>query len=156
MTMMDRTATDIRFPKMPLFGVAALVVITIVSVAVQRLLSLPAPSPVTTLPVVETRLLTFEDSNDGSVMIRDAADHALIAIAAPGTNGFLRGTLRGLMRTRSRESIDLEAPFRLSKLGNGALMLVDETNNVTLNLDAFGHTNADTFRAFLVKPEGGS
>jgi len=154
--MMDRTVTDIRFPKMPLFGVAALVVITIALVAAQRLLSLPATSPAASLPVIETRLLTFEDSSDGSVIIRDANDHALIAIAEPGTNGFLRGTLRGLMRTRSRESINLLAPFRLSKLGNGALMLIDETNNVTLNLDAFGHTNADTFRAFLTKAKGGS
>ena len=154
--MMDRTVTDIHFPKMPLFGVAALVVITIASVAVQRLTSLPAPSPVAALPVMETRLLTFEDATDGSVIIRDAKDHALVAIAEPGTNGFLRGTLRGLMRTRSRESIDLLAPFRLSKLSNGALTLVDETDGVTLELDAFGHTNADTFRAFLTKAEGGS
>lgn len=154
--MMDRTVTDIRFPKMPLVGVAALVVITIASVAVQRLTSLPAASPVALLPVIETRLLTFEDSNDGRVIIRDAQDHSIIAIAEPGTNGFLRGTLRGLMRTRLRESIDLLAPFRLSKLSNGALILADETDYVTLELDAFGHTNADTFRAFLSKTDGGS
>ena len=152
--MMDRTVTDIRFPKIPLFGVAALVVITIASIAVQRLSSAPSPSLITTLPVIETRLLTFEDAADGSVIIRDAKDHAQVAIAEPGTNGFLRGTLRGLMRTRSRESIDLSAPFRLSKLSNGALILVDETNSVTLNLDAFGHTNVDTFRAYLTTAEG--
>ena len=154
--MMDRTVTDIRFPKMPLFGVAALVTITIASIAVQRLSSAPTVSLVTSLPVIETRLLSFEDAADGSVIIRDANDNTQVAIAEPGTNGFLRGTLRGLMRTRSREAIDLLAPFRLSKLSNGALILVDETNSVTLNLDAFGHTNADTFRAFLPKATGGS
>ena len=42
----------------------------------------------------------FEDAADGSVIIRDASDHTQVAIAEPGTNGFLRGTLRGLMRTR--------------------------------------------------------
>ena len=154
--MMDRTVTDIRFPKMPLFGVAALVVITIGAVAVQRLSSLPTPSPVTSLPVVDSRLLRFEDATDGSVLIYDATTNARVAIAEPGTNGFLRGTLRGLMRTRAREEIDLLAPFRLSKLSNGALILTDETDGVILDLDAFGHTNVDVFRAYLTKAEGGS
>ncbi len=154
--MMDRTVTDIRFPKMPLFGVAALVVITIASVAVQRLTSLPAPSPVAAVAAIETRLLTFEDAADGSVIIRDAKDQALIAVAAPGTNGFLRGTLRGLMRTRMREDIDQRLPMTLSKLENGAIVLADESDGVTLELDAYGKTNADVFRAFLRNGQGGT
>ena len=154
--MMDRTVTDIRFPKMPLFGVAALVVITIASVAVQRLTLLPAPSPVAAVAVIETRLLTFEDAADGSVIIRDAKDLALIAVAAPGTNGFLRGTLRGLMRTRMREDIDQRLPMTLSKLENGAIVLADESDGVTLELDAYGKTNADVFRAFLRNGQGGT
>ena len=154
--MTDRTVTDIRFPKMPLFGVAALVVITIASVAVQRLTLLPAPSPVAAVAVIETRLLTFEDAADGSVIIRDAKDLALIAVAAPGTNGFLRGTLRGLMRTRMREDIDQRLPMTLSKLENGAIVLADESDGVTLELDAYGKTNADVFRAFLRNGQGGT
>ena len=97
--MMDRTVTDIRFPKMPLFGVAALVTITIASIAVQRLSSAPTVSLVASLPVIETRLLSFEDAADGSVSVRDAGGRTQVAIAEPGTNGCLRGTLRGLMRS---------------------------------------------------------
>lgn len=153
---MDQTATDIRFPKLPLFGAAAVALIAIGSVAAARLSTLPAPSPVAAVPVLESRSLSFEDASNGSVIVRDGKTGETVAIAAPGTNGFLRGTLRGLMRTRMREDIDLRLPMTLSKLENGAIVLADETDGVTLALDAYGQTNADVFRAFLRNGQGGT
>ena len=47
---------------------------------------------------VETLFLQFEDLDDGGVAIRKAQDHSLLFKVEPGTNGFIRGTLRGLVR----------------------------------------------------------
>ena len=43
-----------------------------------------------------SRLLRFTDLADGGVAVHDADTGGLVATLAPGTNGFIRGTLRGL------------------------------------------------------------
>jgi hypothetical protein len=53
---------------------------------------------------VTERTLWFEDRSDGGVTVLDASNDQRIAIIEPGTNGFLRATVRGLAQERRREA----------------------------------------------------
>ena len=149
------TATD-SFPRWPLFGAIALVFITMGSVAVARLSGVSAHVNVRTEAPIATRMLQFEDRKDGSVGIIDAVSKTDIAVALPGTNGFLRGTLRGLMRSRKTREVSFREPFRLERYANGQMVLVDIIADHAISLNAFGPTNVAVFAAFLPTPEGGS
>ncbi len=66
-----------------------------------------------------------------------------------GEQGFLRGILRGLNRTRRGRDIPRDAPFHLAAYTDGRLVLDDPATGVRLDLAAFGHTNEDVFVALL-------
>jgi putative photosynthetic complex assembly protein len=72
---------------------------------------------------------------------------------APGTNGFLRGTLRGLARERKREGLDGTVPFRLSQTRAGHLLLTDPATGRFVDLGSFGPTNAAVFARLLTADE---
>jgi putative photosynthetic complex assembly protein len=146
---MMNTAAELHFPRAPLIGAALLLATTILAVALLRPSGQEASGVFSRVAPVETRLLRFEDRVDGSVAVLDAEAGDVVAVAAPGTNGFLRGMLRGLMRTRKQNDVSLLEPMLLERLDNGTLLLVDDAIHATLDLDAYGHTNADVFKTFL-------
>ncbi|NDA46215.1 MAG: photosynthetic complex assembly protein [Alphaproteobacteria bacterium] len=101
---------------------------------------------------VEKLLLKFEDLDDGGVAIRRAQDQSLLFKVEPGTNGFIRGTLRGLARERLRSGLGAEQPFVLIHWNNGSISLQDESTGRRVDLDAFGITNAQAFaQLFLIE-----
>ena len=102
---------------------------------------------------VETLLLQFDDLDDGGVAIRKADTQQLIYKVEPGTNGFIRGTLRGLARERLRSGIGSEQPFTLTHWNNGSISLEDKATGRRVDLDAFGITNAQSFAQFFLNPE---
>lgn len=109
-------------------------------------------SPEQALPgatVVESRLLRFEQGPAGRVVVVDAATGLAITDAPPGAEGFLKGAMRGLTRIRKSDETDLRAPYRLERLVNGQLMLVDTASGVALDLNAYGRSNAAVFAEFL-------
>ena len=140
---------DILFPRTPLLAAGLLIVATLTSVALARMSPAPALTDLVKTAVAESRSLRFEDASDGSVHVYDSETEETVAIAAPGTNGFLRGMMRGMMRTRKQNEASLKAPMLLERLTNGMVLLIDDETKVTLDLDAYGHTNADVFKAFL-------
>jgi putative photosynthetic complex assembly protein len=150
------TAAVPSFPRLPLTAIILLVCAALGGVTAARLAGVSPHIVIHTDQPVESRLLRFEDRRDGSVGIIDAQTSADIAIAAPGTNGFLRGTLRGLMRTRKLREIGYNEPFRLERYASGQLVLVDTRVHKDISLDAFGPTNAAVFAAFLATPKGDS
>lgn len=91
----------------------------------------------------------FDDADDGAVLVRDAASGALLARVAPGEQGFLRGTLRALVRERRQQGLGAEQPFRLLRLADGRLALRDPATGRQLDLSAFGPTNAALFARLL-------
>jgi putative photosynthetic complex assembly protein len=95
--------------------------------------------------VIQSLSLRFEDRNDGSVAVRDAGDDKIIYTVAPGTNGFIRATVRGLAQEREREGIGPETPFTLTHWSDGTMSLADPTIGRRVSLDAFGPTNAEAF-----------
>jgi putative photosynthetic complex assembly protein len=70
-------------------------------------------------------------------------------VFAPGTNGFVRGALRGLVRERKRRLIGPETPFLLVRRGDGRLQLEDRATGAVVDLAAFGPSNIEPFRRLM-------
>ena len=139
-------------PRPLLLGAFALVLFTVVASGAARwsdmgTVHMPASS------VVDVVLLRFDDLDDGGVAVMDAADGRQVYKVEPGTNGFIRATMRGLARERVRSGIGAEAPFKLTRWSNGSISLQDETSDRRLDLDAFGPTNAGAFAQLFVTKE---
>lgn len=99
---------------------------------------------------VATRDLRFRDQADGGVAVLDLQGR-LVAVMAPGTNGFLRATLRGLARERRAEDLGAETPFRLIAWAEGGITLQDLSTGRQVHLQAFGSTNAEVFARLLTE-----
>ncbi len=131
-------------PRVLLAGAAALIVFAFVATGAARMTDIGTVHMPSAAPV-ETLLLRFVDDADGGVGIIDSKDGARIYTVAPGTNGFIRATVRGLTRERLREDVGETPPFRLTHWNDGTLSLEDVTIGRRVNLDAFGPTNAEAF-----------
>lgn len=143
---------EIYIPKGALIGAGILVFVTIVAAATSRLTGI-GQVKMTPPPIVESVNLNFEDGQDGSVMVYDAADHRLLDQLAPGNSGFVRVVMRGMARERRLADVGSQPPFRLARHENGQLTLTDTTNNKMIDLNAFGSSNLAAF-ARLMKKDG--
>ena len=144
MTELGTETRNSGVPRALLGGAAALVAFTFLASAGARLtdigtVHMPAAQP------VETLSLRFLDQDDGGVAVVDAADNTRLFTVQPGTNGFIRATLRGLARERKREGVGEAPPFELTHWNDGTLSLEDATIGRRIGLDAFGPTNAEAF-----------
>ncbi len=147
-----QNADQMGTPRPLLLGAFVLVMFTILASGAARwsdvgTVHMPASS------VVDVLLLRFDDLDDGGVAVNDAANGKLLYKVEPGTNGFIRATMRGLARERMRSGIGAEAPFKLTRWSNGSISLQDETSGRRLDLDAFGPTNAGAFAQLFVTKE---
>lgn len=95
--------------------------------------------------------LRVSDKDDGSLAILNADDGKTIHVVQAGEDGFIRATLRGLVRDRKRAGFGDDVPFKLSQWSDGALTVSDITTNRRINLEAFGATNSGAFARFLDK-----
>jgi putative photosynthetic complex assembly protein len=141
-------------PRGILLGAGAMLLFVLAMVGVARLDGSQASRPEG--PAVQMRLLSFEDHDDGSIAVLDAETGRVLAELAPGTNGFIRASMRGLARERRRADHGPETPFRLTRWADGRLTLEDPTNGRMVDLIAFGHTQVATFENFLGAPQGGA
>lgn len=140
-----------RAPPRPVLLVGALVAIAIGFAVLFRNDALPPPEG---LPVA-SRELRFEDRLDGAVAVYEGDADRPMTMLAPNSNHFLRATLRSLVRTRRIEEAGdgANTPFRLSLWADGRLILEDLATRRTLDLRAFGETNALAFAQLLPPPE---
>lgn len=150
---MTALARDNRpaFPKLLLWGVGGLMALSIGLAAANRI-DTRTSSLIGEAATVASRDLRFEDRADGSIAILDAFNGSEVDIVAPGSNGFLRGALRGLVRERKRESLGAEQAFRVIGRADGHLLLQDLATGRVLDLGAFGPTNAGVFARLLTPP----
>ncbi|MBS0393401.1 MAG: hypothetical protein JSR54_02185 [Proteobacteria bacterium] len=102
------------------------------------------------LPAVASLDITVADRADGAVVVARAADARTLGVLAPGTNGFLRAALRGLVHERHREGVGAAPPFTLTRYADGRLVLIDQGTQRRIELDAFGPDNARVFARLLV------
>jgi putative photosynthetic complex assembly protein len=128
-----------------LIGAGLAVAISIVAAAIGGSHTKPAPAP-----LLASRTLSFTDASDGAVLVTDATTGAQVARLAPGTNGFVRGTLRALAHEDGHAAHAAAAhPFVLSSFADGRLTLDDPTDGQRLDLEAFGSLNTAAFAALL-------
>jgi putative photosynthetic complex assembly protein len=138
---------DTTLPRGALLGAAALVGLSLIGATISRLYGVSA-TQAPPAAVVETRQLRFSDRADGAVVVTDATTGD-VQIVAPGTNGFLRGVVRGLAQERKRQSEGGATPFRLTRWSDGRLSLSDPITQRNVYLEAFGPTNAAAFAVLL-------
>jgi putative photosynthetic complex assembly protein len=139
---------DRDVPRGALLGAAALIGITIFAAAAARIGGVSATAQPAATPVVAIDV-RFEDRADGAVVVRSPQDDRIVLVLEPGTNGFIRGVLRGLARERSLERIDAAPPFRLTRWDDGRLTLDDPATGRHVELEAFGPANAGAFAVVL-------
>ena len=150
---MSTNATPITgFPRAPLLAVGGFVLASVVAVAAVRLTGVGVVRT-PDAPTVSVREFRFEDRPDGSIVVLDASGRQLIDTVAPGTNGFLRGTMRGLARERKRQGVGPELPFRMIGRADGKLTLEDPGTGRRVDLGSFGPTNAAVFAQIMASRE---
>ena len=133
------------FPRGPLLGAAALVVLALVAAGVGRMATRP---PLSVAGAVMERDLRFADRADGAIVIYQEGEAAPLTVVT-GQAGFLRGTLRAMARERRLDKLGPDAPFRLSAWADGRLTLDDTATGQRIELEAFGSDNAAVFARLL-------
>jgi putative photosynthetic complex assembly protein len=134
-------------PRGALLGAAGLVAISLLSVAAARIVGTPSMIPSSS--VVTAADLRFEDRADGGVNVFEGASAQPSHVITPGTNAFVRATVRGLAQQRKREGLGGETPFRLTAWTDGRLTLDDPATGRHVELVAFGRTNSGAFARLL-------
>ena len=136
-------------PSAPVLGAAALLLAALTATIAGR----PGPGDFAATREGRRALasvdLRFEDRPDGAVSVLRAGDGDLVATLAPGTEGFVRATVRSLARDRRLGDLGREAPFRLASWPGGGLSLEDTATGRTLDLRAFGPTQTEAFARLL-------
>jgi putative photosynthetic complex assembly protein len=145
---MSSHSHDMAVPRGPLIGAGALLLAVVVATGIGRMAGAGTTAPRDDAPVL-ARSLGFEDRADGGILVRDVEAGHDIALLEPGTNGFVRGALRALVRDRRREEITGRAPFRLAAWPDGRLTLEDPATGISIGLEAFGPTNMEAFARLL-------
>lgn len=137
------------FPRAPLVACAVLVGAVLAVVATYRLSGHTPERSVAQRPPVLSGEFHFRDRADGGVLVYDAARNSLVEALEPGTNGFLRVTLRTMTRERRTMGIGQEQPFRISSWENGEVELIDTATGRRISLRPFGVANAESFATLL-------
>jgi putative photosynthetic complex assembly protein len=105
-------------------------------------------APAADAPVLAQRLLQFTDLPDGGIAIVDAASGSTLDTLR-GEHGFLRGTLRALVRERRQRGLTQQDALLLSARADGRLVLSDPTTGAHIDLRSFGPANAAAFARWL-------
>lgn len=134
-------------PLLPVKWAAGLVLTALVAVAGARLAGVSPVQEIGTPAVVQSVALRFETNATGGIDVVDAETGKVIAAA--GKEGFIPGVLRGLNRLRRTNQADETLAYRLERMSNGQLLLVDTASPMSLDLAAYGRDNAAIFAAFL-------
>ncbi len=137
-----------QVPPAALFGAAVLVFGSLLVVGLARLTGYQPMQPDTSA-IVEAKDVRFEDRADGAVLVYSSPQNRLVDTLEPGTNGFVRGVLRGLVRERRADGIGSTPPFKLTHWANGRLSLDDPSTGRHVDLEVFGATNSGAFADIL-------
>ena len=136
------------YPTVPLAAAAGLVVFSLIATTWITITD-DANDVRQVEDIVSSVDLRFITEGDGSITVVEANENAVLQTLEPGTNGFLRSTLRGLKRSRSAEDATNDGGYSVLRAADGRLLFVDQLSGEQVDLWAFGETNAGVFAAFL-------
>lgn len=144
---------DVKIPLGVLIGIATVLLVTTVAVAVFRM---SGQEPTARVPepeqVIDVRQFRFADSTDGTVEVlepRDGSPDHVVHVFQPGDGGFVRGLMRSMARARRANGIGPEEPFVVMQLANGTILLEDPSTGQRIDLQAFGPASIESFRNLL-------
>jgi putative photosynthetic complex assembly protein len=147
---MQTAATPVAvFPRIALVVAGVVIALTLGGIGVARWSGFDGKQAdaVTTAQ----RALRFQDRPQGGIAIVDAASGATLDTVY-GEQGFLRGTLRAVVRERKLRGLVSDAPLHLISRADGRLTLIDPATGSRIDLESFGSTNAAVFARWL--PQG--
>jgi putative photosynthetic complex assembly protein len=147
--LMSQEEIHEKVPRTFLFAAAGLVALTLGLIGTAQLTGL-GESRVPEQEAIAMRDLRFEDRPSGAVAVFSVPGERLVTEMQPGTNGFVRGILRALVRERRQRGIGDDVPFRLIRSADDSLMLSDLATGRRIPLGAFGPTNSGAFASLLV------
>jgi putative photosynthetic complex assembly protein len=145
--MTDSVAAQ-GLPRPVLLAAGVLILVALIGVATVRFTGVGAVQ-VPDAAAVTVKEFLFEDRSDGSIAILDARNRVQVASVAPESNGFLRGTMRGLARERKRQGVGPDVAFQLVGRADGRLTLIDPGTKRRVDLESFGPTNAEVFAKLM-------
>lgn len=144
---MTSSTSRSHIPPLPLalsFGFAALALLL---VAGARVAGYSPKQEVEQAHILQSRLLRFTGDSETGVQVIDAGTGEMLA--RTNREGFIPGVLRGLNRLRKTSEAATAEDYRLERLENGQLLLIDTATGVSLDLNAYGRANAAIFNDFL-------
>jgi putative photosynthetic complex assembly protein len=147
---------EIRTSKLPLRLAAtmALLVFTL-AIGASQFGWFRDPAPASA--VLFARTFVFADRPDGGVDVRDVEKGGVVVYTLPNTqNGFVRGALRALARSRRLAGIGPEAPFTLTRYEDGRFTLYDPSTDQSVEIGSFGPTQVEAFQELLVAGVAGA
>jgi putative photosynthetic complex assembly protein len=97
---------------------------------------------------------TTEANGTFTITVIDATTNEVAVVLAPGSNGFLRGALRALTRSRLAAGIGQTEPFRLVRYTDGRLVLHDDATTQQVTITSFGPTQIESFDNLLKAKPG--
>ena len=146
---MHAAATPTIFPRIALVLAGAVIALTLGGVGFARWSGVDGKQQDAQATV--QRALHFQDRPQGGIAIVDAASGATLDTVY-GEQGFLRGTLRAVLRERKLRGLISDAPLQLIGRADGRLTLADPATGSRIDLESFGSTNAAVFARWL--PQG--
>lgn len=144
---MTSSTSRSHIPPLPLalsFGAAALALLL---VAGARVTGFSPKQELEQAHVLQSRLLRFAGDAETGVQVIDVETGE--TLARTSREGFIPGVLRGLNRLRKTNEAAPAEAYRLERLDNGQLLLIDTATGVSLDLNAYGRANAAIFKDFL-------
>ena len=142
--------TKSRFPSRPVLAAGLLVGLSLCLAAVGRYTGLG----VIRMPeaeIVQYRDIRFGERADGSVNVADAATGNIIGLIGSGSNGFIKGVMRGRPHQTVQGSFGDGPPFRLAQHADGRLTIEDMATHVKIAITNFGPANTEAFGKLLHK-----
>ncbi len=97
----------------------------------------------------QVRSLHFADRADGAVLVTDANSGAIVRVIGFGEGGFLRATMRRLVKSRRAKGIGAAPPFKLVLWENGAMSLDDPATGKSAEVFGFGANQNRIFSEML-------
>ncbi len=149
---------DPTVPRGALIGIAALLAVTMALTGAVSFGLLPreadpqASRAAQQIAPAQQRSLQFADAADGSVIVTDADTGSTVATIGFGQGGFVRATMRRLVKARTAAGIGSETPFTLTRWANGALSLQDPATGKQAEIYGYGADHVAAFAAMLEGP----
>ncbi|MEM1132869.1 MAG: photosynthetic complex assembly protein PuhC [Pseudomonadota bacterium] len=97
----------------------------------------------------KTRTLFFTDTEEGGVDVTDAVTGDTVLQVPYGEGGFMRASLRRLIKARRAAGFGAETPFTLVLWENGAMSLDDPTTGKKVEIHGFGPDHTNMFASMI-------